>query len=179
MTRKSASTSRSNISAEEIQRGNAPINIPETSLPDDAIAFISEIKEKVRIAQYEAMKVVNTVLVDLYWQIGKSITEKQQENWGKSIVSTLSKELQKEFPGTKGFSASNLWEMAKFYSEYSVSENLQPLVGEISWSKHIIILSRCKDNLERQSKVKLLDMLAAPVAAPVRISTLRFIYSSA
>ena len=25
--------------------------------------------------------------------------------------------------------------------------NLQPLVGEISWTKHIIILNRCKDNI--------------------------------
>ncbi|MDR1679928.1 MAG: DUF1016 N-terminal domain-containing protein [Prevotellaceae bacterium] len=78
------------------------------------------------------------------------IAEKQQENWGKAIVSTLSKELQKEFPGASGFSERNLWLMAQFYTEYHNITNLQPLVAEISWTKHIIILSRCKDNLERQ-----------------------------
>lgn len=40
--------------------------------------------------------------------------------------------------------------MAQFYSEYQWVENLQPLVGEISWTKHLAIMNKCKDNLERQ-----------------------------
>ena len=93
--------------------------------------FIAEIKTKVRQAQYEALKAVNVKLIDLYWEIGKSIAEKQSESWGKAIVPTLSKELQIEFPGMSGFSVSNLWQMAQFYTEYQGIENLQPLVGEI------------------------------------------------
>jgi hypothetical protein len=62
------------------------------------MVFITDIKHKVRSAQYEALKSVNTELINLYWEIGKSIAEKQSENWGKSVVATLSKELQKEFP---------------------------------------------------------------------------------
>ena len=112
--------------------------------------FIAEIKTKVRQAQYEALKAVNVKLIDLYWEIGKSIAEKQSESWGKAIVPTLSKELQIEFPGMSGFSVSNLWQMAQFYTEYQGIENLQPLVGEISWTKHLSIMSKCKDNLERQ-----------------------------
>ncbi len=112
--------------------------------------FISDIKQKVRSAQYEALKVVNVQLINLYWEIGKSISEKQLENWGKSVVPVLSNELQKEFPGIGGFSTTNLWSMAQFYSEYQSVENLHPLVGEISWSKHIVILNKCKDNQERQ-----------------------------
>jgi len=112
--------------------------------------FIAEIKEKVRQAQYEALKVVNVHLINLYWEIGKSISEKQAESWGKAIVPTLSKELQKEFPGVNGFSVGNLWLMAQFYNEYHNIENLVPLVREISWSKHISILKKCKNNLERQ-----------------------------
>jgi len=112
--------------------------------------FIAEIKQKIRHAQYEAMRTVNVQLVNLYWEIGKAIAEKQQESWGKSVVQTLSKELQKEFPGAGGYSVTNLWLMAQFYSEYHDVTNLQPLVGEISWTKHVIILNRCKDNLERQ-----------------------------
>ena len=112
--------------------------------------FIAEIKQKVRQAQYDAMRTVNVQLVNLYWEIGKAIAEKQQESWGKAVVPTLSKELQKEFPGTEGFSVGNLWLMAQFYAEYHNVANLVPLVREISWSKHITILKRCKDNLERQ-----------------------------
>lgn len=114
------------------------------------IEFIAEIKDKIRKAQYEALKTVNTYLINLYWELGKSIAEKQKESWGKAIVPTLSKELQKEFPGVGGFSASNLWNMVQFYTEYQNDINLQPLVGEISWTKHVVILSKCKDNQQRQ-----------------------------
>jgi predicted nuclease of restriction endonuclease-like (RecB) superfamily len=119
-------------------------------LDNTQTAFISEIKLKIREAQYTALKTVNVRLINLYWEIGKSISEKQSESWGKAIVPTLSKELQKEFPGIGGFSVTNLWLMAQFYTEYHGIENLQPLVGEISWTKHIVILTKCKDNLERQ-----------------------------
>ncbi|GHT78515.1 hypothetical protein FACS189464_2090 [Bacteroidia bacterium] len=118
------------------------------------IDFITEIKQKIRQAQYEAMKAVNVQLINLYWEIGKSIAEKQAENWGKSIVSTLSKELQAEFPGASGFSEGNLWLMAQFYTEYQAVANLVPLVREISWSKHVSILKKCKDNLERDFYIR-------------------------
>ena len=112
--------------------------------------FILEIKQKVRQSQYEALKAVNTQLINLYWEIGKSISEKQSENWGKSIVQTLSAELQNEFPGIGGFSTTNLWLMAQFYTEYHTIKILQPLVGEISWTKHIAILNKCKNDQQRQ-----------------------------
>ncbi len=112
--------------------------------------FIVEIKEKIRQAQYEALKAVNVHLINLYWELGKAISEKQTLGWGKSIVPNLSKELQKEFPSMTGFSVSNLWYMSQFYTEYQGDINLEPLVREISWSKHVIILKKCKDPQERQ-----------------------------
>lgn len=119
--------------------------------PDkSSLVFIAEIKQKVRQAQYEALKAVNLQLINLYWEIGQSIAEKQSESWGKAVVPTLSKELQAEFPGMGGFSEGNLWLMAQFYTEYQSDINLAPLVREISWSKHITILKKCKDNLERK-----------------------------
>ncbi len=120
------------------------------SLNKIQLDFIAEIKQKVRQAQYEAFKTVNVQLIKLYWEIGKSIAEKQLESWGKSIVTSLSKELQKEFSGMSGFSTTNLWLMAQFYSNYHLDKNLQPLVGEISWTKHMVILNKCKDSLEQK-----------------------------
>jgi predicted nuclease of restriction endonuclease-like (RecB) superfamily len=116
--------------------------------------FITEIKQKIRQSQYEAMKAVNVQLINLYWEIGKSIAEKQSESWGKSIVPALSRELQAEFPGVTGFSTPNLWFMAKFYTEYQGVENLYPLVREISWAKHLVIMNKCKDNLEREFYIR-------------------------
>jgi len=112
--------------------------------------FILNIKEKIKQAQYEALKEVNIKLINLYWEIGKSIAEKQSEGWGKSIVPKLSKELQLEFPGISGFSTTNIWYMVQFYTDYQSDINLQPLAGEIGWSKHTTILSKCKNSQERQ-----------------------------
>lgn len=122
----------------------------------DYKAFLQEIKEQVYQSQYEALKQVNKQLIKLYWFIGKNIVEKQKtHNWGKSVVKNLSNDLQKEFVGVKGFSTQNLWYMRQFYLEYSDNEKLQPLVGEISWSKHIVIMSKCKDNLEREFYIRM------------------------
>jgi predicted nuclease of restriction endonuclease-like (RecB) superfamily len=120
------------------------------NLENAQFVFIESIKNAVRQAQYEALKAVNIQLVNLYWELGKAISEKQTEGWGKAIVPTLSKELQAEFPLMYGFSAGNLWLMAQFYNEYCADELLVPLVREISWSKHIVILKKCKANQERQ-----------------------------
>lgn len=69
--------------------------------------------------------------------------------WGKSVVEQLAKDLQAELPGVKGFSTQNLWYMKQFYIEYKDNSKLQPLVGEISWSKNIVIMSKCKDEASR------------------------------
>ena len=102
------------------------------------IEFLREVKQRIYKSQYEAMKSVNKELIDLYWNLGKMIIEKQDQfSWGKSIVENLSQDLQKEFIGIKGFSSQNLWLMRKFFLTYSNNEKLQPLVREISWSKNI------------------------------------------
>ncbi len=102
--------------------------------------FFTEIKERIRKAQYDALKAVNKELINLYWDIGKSIVAKQDAlGWGKAVVETLAKDLQKEFPGVQGFSVQNLWNMRQFYLLYKHNPKLQPLVGEISWTKNVII----------------------------------------
>jgi predicted nuclease of restriction endonuclease-like (RecB) superfamily len=60
------------------------------------------------------------------------------------------RDLQVEFPGRNGFSAQNLWGMRQFYNEYRDKPKLQPLVREISWAKNLLIMARCKDDLERE-----------------------------
>jgi predicted nuclease of restriction endonuclease-like (RecB) superfamily len=118
--------------------------------------FLAEIKTKITRAQYEAMKLVNTTLLNLYWEIGKDIVEKQKEHgWGKAIVETLSKDLQNEFPGVQGYSTDNLWRMRKFYLHYQDNTKLAPLVQEISWSHNIIVMEKCKDDLEREFYIKM------------------------
>ena len=125
-------------------------------LPADYSVLLAEVKERVYSAQYEALKAVNKELVALYWDIGKLIAERQnREGWGKSVVERLANDLQNEFPGVKGFSNQNLWYMRQFYLEYHDNEKLQPLVGEISWSKNLIIMARSKNPLEREFYIRM------------------------
>lgn len=128
----------------------------ETStLDENFTSFVKDIKTKIVSSQYEALKAVNKELINLYWDIGKNIVAKQEQfGWGKSVVKNLSAELQKEFVGMKGFSVQNLWNMRQFYLEYNQNEKLQPLVGEISWTKNVAIFQKCKDNLEREFYIK-------------------------
>ena len=95
--------------------------------------FIKEIKELIYRRQYEALKKVNTELIQLYWEIGYEINRKQEEQgWGRSVIEILSKELRKEFPGVKGFSTTNLWRMRSFYLEYSRNLVLPSSEAELS-----------------------------------------------
>lgn len=118
--------------------------------------FVISIKQRILRSQYEALKAVNKELIALYWDIGKSIVEKQNEfGWGKSVVKNLAEDLQQEFVGIKGFSVQNLWNMRLFYLEYNEDQKLQPLVREISWTKNIVILQKCKDNLEKEFYIQM------------------------
>jgi len=110
--------------------------------------FIKEIKELIYRHQYEAMKKVNIELLTLYWKIGHRIDFRQREQgWGKSVVEFLAKELQKEFPGDRGYSTRNLWLMRSFYLEYSnlessilemMNANLQSSIADINNTNKIV-----------------------------------------
>lgn len=125
-------------------------------ISDNYIHLLMEVKQRIRSAQYEALKAVNREMINLYWDIGQMIFIKQQNsNWGKSVVEQLSKDLQTEFPGISGFSARNIWRMRDFYLAYHSKEKLTPLVAEIGWTHNIVILEKCKDDLEREFYMKM------------------------
>lgn len=113
--------------------------------------FLARIKFTIRLRQYDAWKAVNQELVGLYWDLGEAIYRKQVERgWGKSLVESLARGLQADYPGRNGFSAQNLWLMRQLYTEYKDKPNLQPLVREVSWSKNLLIMSRCKGDERRE-----------------------------
>ena len=92
------------------------MTVKNTSIiSSEYLDFKNEITSRIRSAQYEALKAVNKEMIALYWEIGRRITEQQAAlGWGKSVVENLSRDIQKEFPGIKGFGARNMWEMARF-----------------------------------------------------------------
>lgn len=126
------------------------------AIPEDYRNLLVEVKQRIRSAQYEALKAVNKELIALYWDIGRMIVTRQQgTSWGKSVVEQLAKDLQAEFPGISGFSVRNIWNMRSFYVAYSQNEKLQPMVAEIGWTHNLVILEKCKDDLEREFYIRM------------------------
>ena len=131
-------------------------NDAEMSLPESYAGLLANVKQRVRDAQYAALKAVNTEMVGLYWDIGRMISERQEQaGWGKSVVEQLSADLRQEFPSVRGFSVQNLWYMRQFFLEYNGYKKLQPLVGEIGWAHNLAIMSKCKDNLAREFYIRM------------------------
>ena len=115
------------------------------------IKFLNELKNKIKQAHYQAYRTVNKELIKLYWEIGKSIIEKQEKlGWGQKIIQQLAGDLQKDFPKNSGFSERNLKYMRKFYLEYKEKTKVQPLVAQIPWSHNLIILDRTKSDYEKE-----------------------------
>ena len=118
-------------------------------------SYLISLKAKIRQAQYEASRSVNKQLITLYMEIGESIVTKQQEyGWGKGIVEAISQDLQQEFQGQRGYSVQNLWYMRKFCIVYREATKLQSLIGEISWTHHLAILDKCKDDNEERNVLR-------------------------
>jgi predicted nuclease of restriction endonuclease-like (RecB) superfamily len=127
-----------------------------SSTSDNYQHLLLEVKQRIRSAQYEALKAVNKELIALYWDIGAMIVSRQQgASWGKSVVEQLAKDLQAEFPGIGGFSGANLWRMRLFYETYTINQKLAPLVREIGWTHNLVILEKCKDDLEREFYIRM------------------------
>ncbi len=116
----------------------------------------NELLKLIQQARQKAFNQVNTALIELYWQIGKHISEKvKSAAWGKSVVSELAKYITQNDPEIKGFSDKNLWRMKQFYETYQNEEKLSSLVRELPWSHNLAIFSRCKIEEEREFYLKL------------------------
>ncbi|NLV78869.1 MAG: DUF1016 domain-containing protein [Rhodococcus sp.] len=115
--------------------------------PTDYAATLEELKRRVHQARYQAQRKVNTELIRLYWQIGRTILERQQtERWGSKVLSRLATDLRAEFPTMKGFSRANLFYMRRFAEAWPDEEAIvQRPVGQLPWG-HIAELLDKLDN---------------------------------
>jgi len=89
-------------------------------VPAGYAELLAELKERVRASQLRATLTVNRELVALYWDIGRSVVERQRRHkWGDGVIDLLAKDLGKSFPGMAGFSRPNLYRMRAFYLGYA------------------------------------------------------------
>ena len=94
--------------------------------------WISDLKQKIQQSQIKAAIQVNSALIEMYWDLGKEISERSFENtYGSGFFKQVSQDLRNEFPEIKGFSSSNLRFFEIFYQFYSQEvTNLQQVVRE-------------------------------------------------
>ena len=118
------------------------------------ISFFSNIKQKIREAQVKATLSANAQMIQMYWDIGNMISEKQKiEGWGANVISKLSSDLKKEMPELRGFSERNLKNMLRFASEYSKVQQPAALLEE-SKNQEFTIVQSPTAQLENDIKSK-------------------------
>jgi predicted nuclease of restriction endonuclease-like (RecB) superfamily len=116
----------------------------------------SEVVRLIVLAREKALKAVNTELIDIYWQIGATISRKiEAAEWGAGTVDELARYIAMTQPGIRGFSRPNLFRMRQFYEAYSEASVVSPLVRQLPWSHHLIILGQSKRPEEREFYMRL------------------------
>lgn len=123
-----------------------PEVIPSANLD----ASFEEVMVLIRVARERTWKTVNTGLIDLYWQLGEYIHRKlESAEWGSGVVEKLARHLAVMQQGIQGFTRANLFRMRQFFVTYHQDEKVAPLVRQLPWSHHMLIMGRCKRQEER------------------------------
>ncbi len=126
-----------------------------TFVEKNYVTILEILKEKIRTAQVKASLSINSEMICLYWEIGKSIVENQnKQGWGAKVIDKLSRDLQRAFPSMKGFSYRNIKCMKQFYQEYQDVIIRQQTAAQLPWWHNIILLSKVKSKEERNWYVK-------------------------
>lgn len=114
-------------------------------------ATFAEISKLISDSRARALLSVNTVLIYLYWNIGGIISRKiAAAEWGDGVVAQLAGYIARTQPSLRGFTRSNLFRMRQFYETYREDEKVAPLVRQLPWSHHLIILGQSKRPEERE-----------------------------
>jgi predicted nuclease of restriction endonuclease-like (RecB) superfamily len=149
---------------------------PTASLPPDYSVLLVDVKNRIRVAQIKASLSVNRELIQLYWDIGHLIVERQRaQGWGRSVVERLAADIQKGFPGMAGFSPQNIWKMRGFFLAWTTEarslsqavresrrdkllsqlareidgEHLPRIAAEIPWGHNMVLIFKLKDPVQR------------------------------
>ena len=113
----------------------------------DFLEWITALKTKIRSARNKLAFSINSQVLELYWEIGKDIAEKQQNSgWGSGLIEQIAEELKHDFPEIKGFSRRNIYAILQWYKFYSEKYPFVPqVVAQIPWGHNRLIITKIKD----------------------------------
>ncbi len=113
--------------------------------------LLDQLKVRIRSARLQAALAVNRELIHLYWEIGRTILERQErEGWGAKVIERLAEDLRHEFPDMRGLSRANLFYMRAFAESYKDEQFVQQLAGQIPWYHNVIIFTKLKEQELRE-----------------------------
>ncbi len=114
-------------------------------IPEGYAELLEQLKLRIRSARLQAVLAVNRDLILLYWEIGRSILERQErEGWGAKVIERLAADLRREFPDMRGLSRANLFYMRAFAEVYQDEPIVQQLAGQLPWYHNVVIFTRLK-----------------------------------
>ena len=113
----------------------------------DFLEWIATLKDKIRSARNKLVFSMNSQVIELYWEMGRDIAEKQQNSdWGSGFIEQIAEELKHDFPEIKGFSRRNVYAILQWYKFYSDKYQFVPqVVAQIPWGHNRLIISKIKD----------------------------------
>ena len=118
----------------------------ELMTPVGYAELLDQLKVRIRSARLQAALAVNRELIHLYWEIGRTILERQErEGWGAKVIERLAADLRHEFPDMRGLSRANLFYMRAFAELYKDEQFVQQLAGQIPWYHNVIVFTRLKE----------------------------------
>jgi predicted nuclease of restriction endonuclease-like (RecB) superfamily len=120
-----------------------PVPPPRAGLPHDYAETLSEIKRRIQQERLRVVLTANTAMVQLYWDIGRMILDRQQRaGWGAKVIDRLSADLREANPAMQGLSPRNLKYMRAFAAAWPDREIVQRVIAQLPWRQNIALLER-------------------------------------
>ncbi len=155
MPKNDPKATKSHLSARKHPVSSAHVDVSSVPPAPEEEAF-AEVVRLITTSREVAPQAVNTTLIELYWQVGAMISRKiEAEEWGAAVVDRLAAFIGRKEPNLRGFTRRNLFRMRQFYEAYARDSIVSPLVAQLPWSHHLIILGQSKRSEEREFYVRL------------------------
>lgn len=133
-----------------------PFGIMSKEINKNEERQFDEIVEMILSAKKKAIQAVNSEMLELYWNVGKYLSEKlESSDWGEKTVKKLANFVSKNHPELKGFGVTNLYRMRQFHESYRGHAIVAALRQQLSWTHHRMIFAHCKSIEEKEFYLRL------------------------
>jgi predicted nuclease of restriction endonuclease-like (RecB) superfamily len=127
-----------------------PASPPLVDLPADYQDLLQDLKQRIRRERLRVTLAANAAMVLLYWDIGRSILQRQKrEGWGAKVIDRLSADLRDAFPDMQGLSPRNLKYMRAFAEAWPDRVIVQAPLAQITWYHNLALLEKLKTPYDR------------------------------